>query len=486
MEASPTSALCFITLSISYTLWLKRKKQTVSDQLTKDEVLTLRKRHYSNCVSISYENSDPLMIMSGYGSRLVDEKGISYLDTRNNVAHVGHQNPQVVKAVQRQVATLNTNSRYLHPNSVLLAQRLTKLLPEGLEKVFFVNSGSEANDLALRLARAYSKSKNCIVVDHAYHGHTLATLEVSPYKFDHSKEFELDGSAIKCPGKHIFKVPCPDTFRGLHRGENAGEEYAKYVIESCEAIQNRGEKVSAFIIEGGLSVGGVIMPPKNYLRRSVEAVRKAGGLYIADEVQTSFGRLGKYYWAFEYGDSGVIPDIVTIGKPFGNGMPLAAVVTTKHCADVFESMGVEYFNTFGGNPVSTAAGLAVLEYVQSYKLEQQADRIGTYLKDQLLKIGQRFGKIGDVRGSGLFLGVEFVKDMDSLEPAPLETSFICSTLKEHYKILTSIDGPYENVLVIKPPMVFNKNDANEFLSAVSCTLEKLETLDVTSFSKTPT
>ena len=487
MKSSPTSTISFVAISIVYTLWLKRKKQNDSDQMmTKDEVLMLRKRHYSNCVSISYENSDPLMIMSGYGSRLVDEKGVSYLDTRNNVAHVGHQNPQVVRAVQRQVATLNTNSRYLHPNAVVLAQRLTKLLPEGLEKVFFVNSGSEANDLALRLARAYSNSKNCIVVDHAYHGHTLATLEVSPYKFDHSKEFEIVGSTKRSPGQHIFKVPCPDTFRGLHRGANAGHEYARYVTEACETIQNRGEKVSAFIIEGGLSVGGVIMPPKDYLRLSVESVRKAGGLYIADEVQTSFGRLGKWYWAFEYGDSGVTPDIVTIGKPFGNGMPLAAVVTTRHVVETFESMAVEYFNTFGGNPVCTAAGLAVLDYVQTNKLNEHADHIGNYLKEQFWKIGKRFGKIGDVRGSGLFIGVEIVKDMDSLTPAPIETSFICSTLKDDYNILTSIDGPFENVLVIKPPMVFDDKDAEEFINAFTCTLEKLEKSDITSFSKTPT
>lgn len=473
----------FISVATSFTIWTKRKYK---HELNKQQVLTLRKKHYSECVSISYENSNPLMIMSGFGSRLVDESGISYLDTRNNVAHVGHQNPQVVEAVQLQVATLNTNSRYLHPNAVLLAQKLTNLLPEGLEKVFFVNSGSEANDLALRLARAYSKSKNCIVVDHAYHGHTLATLEVSPYKFDHSKEYQSDDGKFHLPGPHIWKVPCPDTFRGLHRGENAGTEYAQYVVDSCKAIISKGETVSAFIIEGGLSVGGVILPPKDYLKISVDSVREAGGLYIADEVQTAFGRLGKWFWAFEYGESGVIPDIVTIGKPFGNGMPLAAVVTTKKVAATFDSMGVEYFNTFGGNPVSAAAGLAVLNILESQRLNQHAHRIGSYLMHQLRKIKKKTGRIGDVRGSGLFIGLEMVTDQSSMTPAASETSYICSTLKEKYHILTSVDGPFENVLVIKPPMVFSMQDAKEFLSAFSQALESLNHVEVYSFSKTPT
>jgi ethanolamine-phosphate phospho-lyase len=293
-------------------------------------------------------------ISKGHGCTLIDESSISYLDTRNNVAHVGHGNPRVVAAVQRQVATLNTNTRYLHPNVTLLAERLCALLPDPLEVVFFVNSGSEANDLALRLARASTGSKNTIVVDGAYHGHTLATLEVSPYKYEHSNEFssKLEKPSktanFSSPGRHIWKVPCPDTYRGEFKGdEKAGEKYATYVEEACHFYRNEcdEESVGAFIIEGGMSVAGVILPPRDYLRKSVEAVREGGGIYISDEVQTGFGRLGSCFWAFQYqhahdaSNATVIPDIVTVGKCFGAGMPLGAVITTRKIATAFEGMG---------------------------------------------------------------------------------------------------------------------------------------------------
>jgi 4-aminobutyrate aminotransferase-like enzyme len=214
------------------------------------------------CVSVSYANSGGIMMMEGQGSRLIDETGRSYLDTRNNVCHVGHCHPKVVQAVSRQVAMLNTNTRYLHPNVCKLAERLCRKCPDPLEVVVFVNSGSEANDLALRLARAFTHSKNTIVVDGAYHGHTLGTLEISPYKYEHSKEFTLTNQgrgrgSYKTPSSHIWKVPCPDTYRGPHRGENAGKEYANYVKEACDYFQSVGESVGAFIMEGGMSVGYV-------------------------------------------------------------------------------------------------------------------------------------------------------------------------------------------------------------------------------------
>lgn len=389
------------------------------------------------------------------------------------MCHVGHQHPKVVKAVQDQVGTLNTNSRYLHPNAALLAKRLSDLLPDPLSKVYFCNSGSEANDLALRLARAYSKSKNVIVVDNAYHGHTLAVLDVSPYKFDHSKEFELiahqkGNASMYTPGEHIWKVPCPDTYRGLHRGEDAGEKYADYVKEACRVYrEERKQNVGAFIIEGGMSIAGVILPPPKYLEICIKHVRSAGGLYIADEVQTGFGRLGSHYWAFQHNNGGgqsVVPDIVTVGKPFGNGMPLAAVITTKEVAESFQAMGVELFNTFGGNPVSAAAGLEVLNVIESEALDHNAVVVGGYLKDEFEKLKHKLDIIGDIRGSGLFLGIELVRDHFTLEPATNETSVLCTTLKEKYRILTSIDGPHNNVLVLKPPMVFSKENVDELIS----------------------
>lgn len=412
-------------------------------------------------------------------------------DTRNNVCHVGHQHPTVVQAVQQQVSSLNTNSRYLHPNIAILAKRLVTLLPAPLEVVFFVNSGSEANDLALRLARAHAGgSRNAIVVDRAYHGHTLATIEISPYKFENGKEINLvQNGPFKTPGKHIWKVPCPDIYRGPHTDANtAGELYADYVKKACDAYTSRGEVVSAFIIESGMSVAGVVLPPSGYLKHAVGFVRNAGGVFIADEVQTGFGRFGTSYWGFQHDNTEVVPDIVTMGKPFGNGMPLAAVVTTRKVAEAYEAIGPEYFNTFGGNPVCAAAGLAVLDTIESEFLQEKAVEVGVYLKSRFLTLKDEIEIIGDVRGCGLFLGIEMIREKELLTPATEETAFICSKLKEKHAILTSIDGPHENVFVIKPPMVFTKQDADRFCDAFrTVVLDDLALVeDIFSIAKTPT
>jgi 4-aminobutyrate aminotransferase-like enzyme len=380
---------------------------------------------------------------------------------------------------------------------VELARRLSQKLPNPLEVVFFVNSGSEANDLALRLARAYTGSQNTIVVDGAYHGHTLATLEVSPYKYEHSSEFFLQPPASgssATPGPHIWKVPCPDTFRGLHRdASEAADTYADYVRQACvHYVQKRNEMVGAFILEGGMSVAGVILPPPTYLKQCVEAVHQAGGVYIADEVQTGFGRLGSCFWAFQYSnsaeDDSVLPDVVTMGKPFGNGMPLAAVVTTREISEAFESKGVEYFNTFGGNPVCAAAGLAVLDVIELENLQERAQDVGDYLKSKFVELQATLNIIGDIRGSGLFLGVELVRNRETLEPASEETSFLCTILKEKYFVLTSIDGFHENVLVVKPPMSFSRADADEFVSCFERAIrhDLAAVQDVAQISKTPT
>lgn len=518
-SGSPTSGRLVVAASIStvalgaslvYSYIVRRKfyskRQGATGQLlSKEEVKQLRNQNFCKAVSVSYSNTDPLMIVGGSGSKLYDSDGREYLDTRNNVCHVGHQHPAVVQAVQQQVATLNTNTRYLHPNATLLAQRLADLLPDPLEVVFLVNSGSEANDLALRLARAATGSDNTIIVDGAYHGHTLACLEVSPYKYEKSDEFDLQPQIEDLPvgydnpitpGKHIWKVPCPDTYRGLHRDTSeAAERYAEYVEEACRVYtEERGEELGAFMVEGGMSVAGVILPPPSYLKRCVDVVRDAGGLYIADEVQTGFGRFGSCYWAFQYGwdESGpelhVVPDIVTVGKPFGNGMPLAAVVTTREIANAFEDCGVEYFNTFGGNPVCSAAGLAVLETIESESLQKHAKEVGDYMMNKLRDLRQMLHIIGDVRGSGLFIGIELVRDQKTMEPASEETSFLCTTLKDKYAVLTSIDGPRDNVLVIKPPMTFSLQDADTFVerfeAAVTDDLANIP--DINALSKTPT
>ena len=283
--------------------------------IEKEQVLALRKQHFCDAVSVSYSNTNPLMIMGGSGSKLYDSDGRNFLDTRNNVAHIGHQHPSVVSAVQRQVATLNTNTRYLHPNATLLAQKLANLLPDPLEVVFLVNSGSEANDLALRLARAATGSDNTICVDGAYHGHTLACLEVSPYKYEKSEEFDLQPQIEDLPpgydnpitpSKKIWKVPSPCTYRGLHRGEDAAESYAEYVEEACRVYtQERGEELGAFIVEGGMSVAGVILPPTSYLKKAVGVIREAGGLYIAEKSRPDLVDSGAAIGPFNMG--GMLP-----------------------------------------------------------------------------------------------------------------------------------------------------------------------------------
>jgi ethanolamine-phosphate phospho-lyase len=266
MMTNMMSSLAFAVSTTIVVVVVRRRKQGTkfnrkqSVPLSKKTVSELRSQHFMKCVSVSYANTGGLMIMKGRGSYLYDETDQAYLDTRNNVCHVGHCHPRVIQAVSQQLCLINTNTRYLHPNVCQLAQRLVAKCPDPLQVVVFVNSGSEANDLALRLARAYTKSNNTIVVDGAYHGHTLTVLEVSPYKYQHSKEFfhltkQGDGVGMfQTPASHIWQVPCPDTYRGRHTGNNAGLEYARYVQEGCDYFQSKGETTSAIILEGGMSV----------------------------------------------------------------------------------------------------------------------------------------------------------------------------------------------------------------------------------------
>ena len=439
--------------------------------LTKEQTYQMRQQYTCPALSVSYANTDPLMVMSGAGAYLYDDAGAAFLDTRNNVAHLGHQHPAVVAAVQAQVAELNTNTRYLHPNLVLLAERLLATLPSPLAKVFFVNSGSEANDLALRLAWTHTRNRDVVVVDHAYHGHTASTVDISPYKAEGKGGLGLPA--------WVHKVACPDTYRGPHRGADAGAKYAAEVQDVCA----RAGRVAAFFVESGMSVGGVILPPEGYLAAAYAAVRAAGGVCVADEVQTGFGRFGTHFWGFQ--QQHVVPDIVTMGKPFGNGMPLAAVVTTRAVADSFAT-GMEYFNTFGGNPVVCAAGLAVLETIEQQGLQQHAREVGDYLKAAFTNMSAEFPLIGHVRGAGLFLGVEFVRDRETLEPAAAETSLICSRLKDRHRVLTSIDGPHNNVLVLKPPMCFGQREADAFVDAMRHVMAGLTARDIANAEHTPT
>ena len=417
-------------------------------ELSREEVLQRRRRHVASSLSVSYR--EPLKIVRGFMQYLYDEDGRAYLDCVNNVCHVGHCHPRVVKAAQDQLAVLNTNTRYLHGNLVRYAERLAETFPDPLRVCFFVCTGSEANDLALRLARVHTGGSECIVVDGAYHGNVSSTIDLSSYKFD--------GPGGSGAPKWVHKVAMPDVYRGPYKASDpeAGPRYAGHVAEAVRAIRKKRRRLAAFFCESMLGCGGQIVLPEGYLAEAARHVRQAGGLVVADEVQVGFGRAGSHFWSFEM--QNVMPDIVTLGKPIGNGHPLAAVVTTPEIAASFDN-GMEYFNTFGGNPVSCAVGLAVLDAIEDDGLQENARVVGTHLLDRLSKLKRTHPLIGDVRGCGLFLGAELVRDRRTLEPAAEEAATLVEEMKER-GILLSTDGPLHNVIKIKPPIVFSMADAD--------------------------
>jgi 4-aminobutyrate aminotransferase-like enzyme len=347
---------------------------------------------------------------------------------------------------------LNTNTRYLHDNINAFTRELLRTFPEELSVVHLVNSGSEANELALRMVQTCTGQKDIIAMEVGYHGNTTGCVSVSSYKFD--------GKGGSGAPEHTHIVPLPDRYRGLHRGEDSGPRYAAHVQERIDHIHALGRKPAAFICESILSCGGQIELPDRFLEMSYAAVRKGGGLCIADEVQVGCGRVGKEFWGFQL--HGVVPDIVTIGKPIGNGHPLAAVICTREVADAFAN-GMEYFNTFGGNPVSCAIGMEVLRVVREEKLQKNALELGDYLKAELRKMQKEFPVIGDVRGQGLFLGIELADH--HMHPQTEKAAYLANRMKE-LGILMSTDGRDVNVMKIKPPMVFSREDADLLLESL--------------------
>jgi len=424
------------------------------------ETLATRQARLGRNLSVSYQH--PLKIVRGWMQYLYDETGRAYLDVYNNVPLVGHSHPRVVQAAQAQLALLNTNTRYLHDNVNRYAERLTELLPYPLRVCFFVNSGSEANELALRLARTHTAKEDVIVLEHAYHGHTSTLIDISPYKFNGP------GGSGKKPWVHV--APLADDFRGPYRREDkqAGAKYARDVEEILERARAEGRGVAAYIAETLPSVGGQIVFPPDYLAEVYRHVRRADAVCIADEVQVGFGRLGTHFWGFE--TQGVVPDIVVLGKPIGNAFPLAAVVTTPEIANSFNN-GMEFFSTFGGNPVACAAGLAVLDVLEEENLRQHALRLGAQLMEPLKSLQVRHALIGDIRGSGLFLGIDFVLDRETREPAPLQASYVVNRLRD-CGILTGTDGPHHNVIKLRPPLVFSAADAELFVKSLDAILHE--------------
>ncbi|MGH7470240.1 MAG: aminotransferase class III-fold pyridoxal phosphate-dependent enzyme [Longimicrobiales bacterium] len=463
--ARPSERALWLSLSPDPNLVLRLAQLAPAPRIDADALLQERHARIGPSLSIAYRH--PLTIVRGWMQNLFDENGQPYLDAVNNVAHVGHCHPRVVDALRRQAAVLNTNTRYLHENLVDYAERLSATLPAPLSVCYLVCSGSEANELALRLARAHTRRHarghgpgDVIVVDGAYHGNTSALIELSPYKFN--------GPGGTGCAEHVQVVPLPDPYRGAYRGQQSdvGLRYAHHVRAAVEHVHARSRHVAAFFAEPLLGCGGQIVLPDGYLEAAFAHVRAAGGLCVVDEVQTGLGRVGSHFWAFQ--TQNVVPDIVTVGKPIGNGHPLGAVFTTPEIAASFAN-GMEYFNTFGGNPVSCAVGTAVLDVIAEERLQHNALRVGAIMLNGLRELQSRHALLGDVRGLGFYLGVELVLDRERRTPAGACAAYVANRMRQR-GILLSTDGPDHNVLKIKPPLVFTEADAHRLVETLDSVL----------------
>ena len=417
------------------------------------ELLNRRKDLLGAAYRLFYDK--PLHLVRGEGVWLYDADGRKYLDMYNNVPHVGHCHPQVVAAICEQAGKLNTHTRYLHENVLDYAERLTGKFSDPLDTAMFCCTGSEANELALRIARAATGAEGLIVADFAYHGNTKSIYEISTE----------DCPAEKRP-PYVVTVPNPDCYRGLYTDAEAGERYAAHVNEAVDTLRERGIKPAAFVVDTIISSGGIVKPAPGYLAKTAELIRAAGGLFIADEVQPGFGRTGDHFWGFEA--DGLVPDIVTMGKPMGNGHPIAAMVTSRALIDEF-SRADGYFNTFGGNPVSCAAALAVLDVIEGENLQQNAAQLGAHIGAGLKALAQKHEVIGDVRGNGLFIGVELVADRVERSPATEITARVVNDLRER-GVLTGSIGPDSNILKLRPPLVLRKAEADLMLETLDASL----------------
>ena len=421
-------------------------------------IKNIRQKILAPSLSLSYE--DPLHLIKGQGQFLYDINGKKYLDAVNNIQHVGHSHPRIAKIAYEQLKKLNTNTRYLDENVLDYAKSIIDSLPKKLSVCFFTNSGSESNDLALRIARNSTKNRNTIVIDGAYHGHTISLIEISPYKYK-----GLGGFA---PPNYVHEVPTPNHHRGQYNGRTSIEKYLEIFTNHAKQLSIDGSKPT-FIFESFMGCGGQVPLPALFLKNACKIIHDLGGICIADEIQVGFGRIGKHFWGFNYQE--VNPDIVTIGKSIGNGHPLSAVITTKKLANQFNN-GMEYFNSFGGNPVSSAIGHTVLKIIKDEKLQKNALCVGSYLKKELLNLKKTFEIIGDIRGEGLFLGIEIIAEINAIKPNPKAAKQIVNEMKE-LGVLLSTDGPDNNVIKIKPPIIFNKKDADFLLNKLDKTISSI-------------
>jgi 4-aminobutyrate aminotransferase-like enzyme/Ser/Thr protein kinase RdoA (MazF antagonist) len=427
------------------------------------EMIQRRHRVLGSALSpLSYDR--PLHLVEGRGVWMTDADGRAYLDAYNNVPVVGHCHPEVVRAIARQAATLNTNTRYLHRSALDLAERLTATMPEGLDTVMFVNSGSEANDLAWRLVTTVTGATGGLVTEFAYHGVTAVLTDLSPE--------EWRGSSTPT---HVATLPAPDGYRGRFRNDEPGwiERYAACVDDAIATLEQHGIRPAAMLIDSGFTSDGIFTPPPAYLQDAVRRWREAGGLFVADEVQVGHGRTGSHLWGFEL--HGVTPDVVTLGKPMGNGHPVAAVVTRSDIVGRF-ARETEWFSTFGGNPVACEAGLAVLDVIAQENLVINAASIGAQLAAGLRELAERHPLIGNVRAVGLLIGVELVHDGGAREPAIEETHRVQNAMRER-GVLVGTTGRDGNVLKIRPPLVISGSEADLIVDTLDAVLSGSAALD---------
>ncbi|OIQ34374.1 MAG: peptidase M23 [Roseobacter sp. MedPE-SWchi] len=425
----------------------------------KDEIRQGRQDHFGGNLSLTY--SDPVMLVRGWKHHLFDEWGRPYLDAYNNVPHVGHAHPRIQAVAADQLKRMNSNTRYLHPAQTAFADKVLSKLPDHLQVCFFVNSGTEANELALRLARAHTGAKGMVTPDHGYHGNTTGVIDVSAYKFN------KPGGVGKPDWVELVEVA--DDYRGSFKRDDPdrAQKFADLVDPAIAALQARGQGIAGFIAETFPSVGGQIIPPQGYLPAVYEKIRAAGGICIADEVQTGLGRLGDYYFGFEH--QGASPDIVVMGKPIGNGHPLGVLVTTREIADSFNN-GIEFFSTFGGSTLSCRMGKEVLDIVDDEGLQDNAREMGAKLIEGLNTLEAKYACVGDVRGMGLFLGLELIQTDGS------EATQICSYVKNRmrdHRILIGSEGPKDNILKIRPPLTIDAEGVEMILASLDSVLSEV-------------
>ncbi len=392
----------------------------------------------------------PVHPVRGEGVWLYDADGNAYLDTYNNVPSVGHCHPHVVAAIARQAGQLNTHTRYLGEAVLDYSERLLATFPDEIGRVMYTCTGSEAVDLALRIARYVTGGDGVIVTENAYHGVTTATAGISPSL----------GLAMNL-GQNVITVPAPDAYHA--GGADVGARMAADVEKAVAFLARRGVKTAAFIADSIFSTDGVLSGPAGFLAPVLDAVHRAGALYIADEVQPGFGRTGSHMWGFQR--HGIVPDIAVMGKPMGNGMPIAAAVMKPEFSDLF-GRDVRYFNTFGANHVSLAAASAVLDVIRDEKLMENCATIGALMTDGLRALQSQYPQIGDVRGAGLFIGLEFVTDPETRAPDAALAIRVVNALRER-RVLISASGPAGNSLKIRPPMPFGRDHAALFLEAMA-------------------